>query len=648
MSSERAPQLLFDDGSRAIQQTAVDASSSSSATATVIEAKSARGTSIAISNYYEIDRLASEIIAIVQQKRAAAAITTKEKDRKDAWFARVALQFPDELLCDAPEVCWEMEDALLHKVVQVLDKEQQPQQSAAQQPQQQQQPQQSLVFCLGDTTFGPCCPDEVAALHLTADVLVHYGHACLSHPALQLPVLYGFGVTEHWNTECCVEAILQQAKAEGVRRLLLLYQVRYFHAMEELQTQLSERGDIFLVTGQVPQEPLESFLLASSQQQQQQGEAKAKSGACCGGNSDCATNNRNDTTEQPNKDDTQQQTTTTTLLDQPFAPRSKHFLLGGLEVPQELDFSTFSVVFVGDQATTDGTTTAREGQRQYMNTILWYLSAKSRPLSLWTYSPMTQSLVTSTPAGIQRQLNRRFYLIQKARDASIFGILIGTLSQRYFRSVVQTLRKVIEQQHGRTSYTFAMGKVNPAKIANFAEIECFIMVACAETSWLDEGEQREMHVPIITPLELHMALGSGGPEVQWGECDYSLDYNDFLMKYPNALTEDDDENIDDSAANNTTDGSDDDDDDDDEDAPYFSLITGKYESKSKGSAGEGVDLKALPGKGQLTTYKSEAAEFLKNREYKGLEPNVGETEVRAAVPGQQGIASKYNNDLGNK
>jgi diphthamide biosynthesis protein 2 len=322
---------------------------------------------------------------------------------------------------------------------------------------------------------------------------------------------------------------------------------------------------------------------------------------------------------------------------QPNAPPSTNtLLLGGLEIPKDIDFASFTVIFVGDDAQAHQGK-ALGGQRQYMNTVLWYLSSKSRPTGLWTYSPMKQTIQTLIPPGIQRQLNRRFYLIQKARDASIFGILIGTLSQRYFRSVVATLQYVIDKA-GRSSYTFAMGKVNPAKVANFAEVECFVMVACAETSWLDETEQRDMHVPIITPLELHMALGAGGPEFQWGECDYSLNYNYFLQKYPNFLndnlSQNDNPDLDDGLEHSER-----------EDAPYYSLITGNYEPSRKTNVAESIDLRALPGKGQLTTYKSEAAEFLKKREYRGLETKFGETEVQGATPGQQGIASKYNNDL---
>lgn len=34
----------------------------------------------------------------------------------------------------------------------------------------------------------------------------------------------------------------------------------------------------------------------------------------------------------------------------------------------------------------------------------------------------------------------------------------------------------------KKSYTISVGKLNPAKLANFLEIECFILVACPENS----------------------------------------------------------------------------------------------------------------------------------------------------------------------
>lgn len=45
------------------------------------------------------------------------------------------------------------------------------------------------VYILGDTTCGSCCIDEVAANHIGADGVVHFGHACLN-PTSRLPVFH--------------------------------------------------------------------------------------------------------------------------------------------------------------------------------------------------------------------------------------------------------------------------------------------------------------------------------------------------------------------------------------------------------------------------------------------------------------------------
>jgi diphthamide biosynthesis protein 2 len=180
------------------------------------------------------------------------------------------------------------------------------------------------------------------------------------------------------------------------------------------------------------------------------------------------------------------------------------------------------------------------------------------------------------------------------------------------------------QDAGRACYTFAVGKINPAKLANFAEIECFVLVACAENSMLDN--ERDFHVPVITPLELAIALR----KEEWGT--YSLDYNDFLRNHANHLQRTDE--VTDATAGN----------DDEVDTPYFSLVTGKYvDSKRPGN--DQFNLKALPGGGQLTSYQSDAANFLKKREYQGLKTALGETKVSAAQPGQTGIASNYGEQI---
>jgi len=50
--------------------------------------------------------------------------------------------------------------------------------------------------------------------------------------------------------------------------------------------------------------------------------------------------------------------------------------------------------------------------------------------------------------------------------------------------VIRRLRQIISWSQ-KKSYTISVGKLNPAKLANFMEIECFVLVACPENSIID-------------------------------------------------------------------------------------------------------------------------------------------------------------------
>lgn len=53
-------------------------------------------------------------------------------------------------------------------------------------------PEGSIAFVLGDTSYGADCVDEVAAKHLGADGVAHFGPA-FSHATSSLPTLFVFG-----------------------------------------------------------------------------------------------------------------------------------------------------------------------------------------------------------------------------------------------------------------------------------------------------------------------------------------------------------------------------------------------------------------------------------------------------------------------
>ena len=61
-------------------------------------------------------------------------------------------------------------------------------------------------------------------------------------------------------------------------------------------------------------------------------------------------------------------------------------------------------------------------------------------------------------------------------------------------------------------YTVAIGKLNVPKMANFLEIDVYVLVACPENSLIDS---RDFYKPVITPFEMELACircvcGGGG------------------------------------------------------------------------------------------------------------------------------------------
>lgn len=63
--------------------------------------------------------------------------------------------------------------------------------------------------------------------------------------------------------------------------------------------------------------------------------------------------------------------------------------------------------------------------------------------------------------------------------------------------------------------------MTPAKLANFPEVDCFVVVACPENTLYDS---KEYFRPIVTPYELAVALDYG----EWTE-SYETDFRKVLQ-----------------------------------------------------------------------------------------------------------------------
>ncbi|KAJ5550796.1 hypothetical protein N7535_001264 [Penicillium sp. DV-2018c] len=190
------------------------------------------------------------------------------KEIRQARYKRIALQFPDDMLPDAPRVfqllsrgleCEEnsangtqpsnqadassADDALAH-AVSGLQVEEEPSLAPAR------------LTILADTSYGTCCVDEVAAEHVDADVVVHYGRSCLS-PTARLPVIYVF-THKDLPLEPVVRAF-QATYPDPTTKVILAADVTFADHVPTVYTRLVEEGYTNLYATEIVHEPSSSI-----------------------------------------------------------------------------------------------------------------------------------------------------------------------------------------------------------------------------------------------------------------------------------------------------------------------------------------------------------------------------------------------------
>lgn len=82
---------------------------------------------------------------------------------------------------------------------------------------------ESLYF-----NFYSCCVDEIAAEHISADGIIHFGHACLS-PTQRLPVLYIFG--ESPIDASNASSAFKKTFPDVTSHVIIYYEVFYRYAL---------------------------------------------------------------------------------------------------------------------------------------------------------------------------------------------------------------------------------------------------------------------------------------------------------------------------------------------------------------------------------------------------------------------------------
>lgn len=552
---------------------------------------------------------------------------------------KVALQFPDSLLVDSVAVT----EALIRGCNQ-------------------------HVFVLADTVYGSCCVDEVAAEHAAADMIIHYGVSCLSQ-ASRTPVLFVFG-RRPISIPKAAKAFETLLENDAARKAVVLYDVEYAHCIEELEALMSKGGDESGARGYseivwsrlaIP-EPTEGGGYTSRACRPQTAAAAAGGGCCGGGGGDgegsaCQSNVVADAAPSATSEaasappastpaegncgnDSGSCATcpppSTTAIASPAGSSADR----SVPTPAEAEGSKVGAeekeAAAAEAAAAFGRSFELADGCSISDYVMLYIGPESHTLTnlmlqysqseFYSYDPVKNDARKET-LNASKALRRRYYMVQVAKDAKTVGILAGTLGVADYLQVLSDLKQLCKNA-GKKTYTFIMGKLNPAKLANFMEIDCFVLIACRENTLI---ESRDFYRPIVTPFELELACVKGK---EWtGE--YELDFRRILPKLAEDLAVDKD--ADSNAANAA---------EDDEEDEEFSFITGKFTPKAgKSTSADGTE-KAIVAvqDGNTAIAVLKGASYLASRSYRGLEQKVGETAVRDAVTGRGGIAMGYSEE----
>lgn len=171
------------------------------------------------------------------------------KEIRQSKYKRIALQFPDDMLPDAPRVFQLLSRGLDRK--ETTNNKRKSGSSTNPQIDHLGQSVDKLnvddsaeepppkLYILGDTSYGACCVDEVAAEHVNADVVVHYGRSCLS-PTARLPVIYVFT-----HKPLSIEPVVQAFKAtypDLATKVIIAADVTYSDHVPRVHSRLLEEG----------------------------------------------------------------------------------------------------------------------------------------------------------------------------------------------------------------------------------------------------------------------------------------------------------------------------------------------------------------------------------------------------------------------
>ncbi|CAI5492714.1 unnamed protein product [Closterium sp. Naga37s-1] len=429
-------------------------------------------------------------------------------------------------------------------------------------------------------TCSSCCVDEVSPCHVSAECIIHYGHACMSRRPARFPVRYvlprqpidvaacaaaikahfksstGGGsssstTTTNSNTPASTGADSGDSPPRAPPRVVLvLFALEFAHAADEFALALGESGGAEAAEAEregAGEGEEVRYVVAQVREREVEPEEGGKSG----GADTCRACAAPGTLFEhgglrwvlPPMSSMAAET----------AKSSNPINQSGAEAPSAATapatVGVTAVVWVGssDECPSLITLALEHNQTPILRLDPTHLSPAAAAATIdsrtTACSSNTRTLTTSTtsespspsstpdsahtaplfhPVDHSRLLRRRYFLVEKTKDASIIGIVVISQSAgaaaTSTRATVARLRSAAVAA-GKKAYVIAIRRrITPEKLANFPECDVLVLVACAEGVLLEgmvegasgsSGGSRAFYAPVVTPFEAMMALEEG-------------------------------------------------------------------------------------------------------------------------------------------
>lgn len=238
----------------------------------------------------------------------------------------------------------------------------------------------------------------------------------------------------------------------------------------------------------------------------------------------------------------------------------------------------------------------------------------------FTYSNSTAQIDHIRSPLETNWMRRRNFFIEKCKDAQSIGIVVGTLATAGYLNAVDRI-KMLARNRGTRTYLLSIGKINPAKLANFMDIDCFVFVGCPENNIYTS---RDFYRPLLSVFEAELALNPAWYD-QYTNV-YSVDFSEVLQNGKHHRV----------VENGTTNGHKEFD---------ISLVTGKVRSLrciDDGATNESHGTQMERKTNQLMQTNSSST--FQNHSWTGLSMDLGSNEPAKITKGRSGIAIQYSAD----